>query len=118
MRWLFLAVVVCLGFATWVGVSAVTSGSPANPETAEPHKPETDEERTVARVATAHVRKLIRGRSVYVERELELDSVGIHDDGRASATFTGLIPGPAVTVRLRLQRGTWRAISHDAYAEG
>jgi hypothetical protein len=118
MRWLMLAVVVSLGFAAWVGVSAVTAGAPGNPETAESHKPETDEERAVARVATAHVRKLIRGRSVYVESELELDSVGIHDGGRASATFTGLIPGPAVTVRLRLQRGTWRAISHDSYGVG
>jgi hypothetical protein len=116
VRWLILAVIASLAFTAWVGVSAVTSGPEGDPEVAEPHKPDTDQERLVARVATKHVRRLIRARSLSADGQVELESVGLRDEASASATFTGLLPGPAVTVWLVREGDRWRAIRHDSYA--
>ncbi|MBE2320794.1 hypothetical protein DVA67_032845 [Solirubrobacter sp. CPCC 204708] len=116
MRWLVLALVPAFGFAGFVVVAAVTSGPAGESDLGERHLPETAEEQLVARVATAHVRKLIRGRSVHAEGDFELNSIAVREDGTASVWFTGLQPGPILSVSLRREGERWRAISHDSFA--
>lgn len=99
-----------------VGIAFKQLVKRTDPDVFEQHRPETDEEHEVARVATEYLRWLIDRREVFREREIEVVHVNVREEGRATVWFTGLVPGPVLTISLRRVDDGWRGVEYGSYA--
>ena len=115
VRWLILT--LALAFLTVPGVLVLAVvWKPGDVD--ELHLPDTDEERTVAGIATAFVDQLVRDRRVTTDGAVEVINVHVREEENAVVWFSGITPGPGFRVSLGFVEDEWRVSSYGSFATG